>query len=408
MLLKSVLKQIIESQNYNLAIQPTGTSRIKLNKIKKTETHVSVITGIRRCGKSTLIRQLMVDRPEQQKVFINFEDARFSTFELDDFAKLNSILSESYPDADCYFDEIQNIAQWERFVRTLHDAGRSIYVTGSNASLLSRELGTKLTGRHLVTELFPFSYPEFLKYKGKDTGEASFSDYLFSGGFPDYLRTNNAEILRQLYNDVVIRDIVVRYGLKNHRLLQEFGVYFLSNTGKEFSYNGLRKTFNMGTTNTAINYLSYFENSYLLFQIPRMKWSVRKQIANPKKIYAIDSGLIHANSLSFSEDRGRLLENIVFLVLRNAGKSVFYFHENNECDFIYKQHNKTEGAIQVCYRLTLDNQKREITGLLEAMEHQNLTEGLILTFNEEDEFIVKNKKIVVKPVWKWICSFEQN
>ncbi len=404
MILKTVLQEVIESQNLHFEKQQTGIERNKIRTFKKTESHVSIISGIRRCGKSTLMRQIIATKPQQPKIFINFEDSRFSAFDVDDFAKLKSILEENYPDAEYYFDEIQNINEWERFVRVLHDSGKSIYVTGSNASLLSVELGTKLTGRHLLTELFPFSYTEYLAYRQEIAGEQSFSKYLFTGGFPDYLKTGNTDILHQLYNDVVMRDIVVRYGLKDQRLLREFGIYLLSNVGKEFSYHSLRKIFSIGSTNTVSNYVSYFENSYLLFQIPKLTWSIKKQIINPKKIYGIDTGLIHTNSLSFSNDKGRLLENMVFLALRNAGKSIFYFKETNECDFVYKQYNKVEGAIQVCYQLTAENQKREINGLLEAIKQQNLSEGLILTLNEDDHFTIDGKEIIVKPVWKWIQS----
>ena len=179
MILKSLLQDIIVSQNSSFDLQNLGTERKLLKNLSKPASHISIISGIRRCGKSTLMRQIMSQKPQQKKVFINFEDSRFSSFDSDDFDKLTSILSEKFNGAECYFDEIQNIEQWEKFVRILHDTGRSIFITGSNASLLSAELGTKLTGRYLLTTLFPFSYTEYLAFTDKPAGEKSFSHYLF-------------------------------------------------------------------------------------------------------------------------------------------------------------------------------------------------------------------------------------
>jgi len=406
MILKTVIKEVLDSQTYQTTGLHTGVERNKMKTYTKTASHVSVIAGIRRCGKSTLMRQIMSQNANASRIFINFEDARLSAFRTDDFQKLIDIINEYYPEAECYFDEIQNIDEWERLIRTLHDAGKNIYITGSNASLLSAELGTKLTGRYLLTELFPFSYNEFLRMTNLNAGLVSFEKYLFTGGFPDYVKTNNPEILQQLFNDIVMRDIVVRYGIKDHRLLQELGVYLLTNIGKEFSYHNLSKTFGISSVNTVSNYISYFEKSFLFFQVPLMTWSLKRQLVNPKKIYAIDNGLIHNNSLSFSEDKGRLLENLVFMTLRNAGKQVFYFREKNECDFVYKDFNKVEGAVQVCYNLTTDNHKREINGLLEAMNTFKLNHAYILTMNEEDRFEFENKTIEVKPVWKWYSNFD--
>jgi predicted AAA+ superfamily ATPase len=401
MVLKSVLREVIESQLDFLEHQELGTERLKTGFLVKAESHITVVAGIRRCGKSTMLRQIMNKKPDVPKIFINFEDARLSNFDVADFQKLLEVVNENYPHAECYFDEIQNVNEWERLIRPLHDAGKCIYITGSNASLLSSELGTRLTGRYLLSRLYPFSYSEFLHFFQTEAGNKSFEEYLFLGGFPDYLKSKNPEILHQLFNDILVRDISVRYGVKDQRLLQQLGVYMLSNAGKEFSYHSLRKTFQIGSVNTVVNYINYFENSFLLFQVPLMSWSLKKQIANPKKIYVCDNGLIKNISLSFSEDRGRLLENIVFMMLKNAGKEIYYFRETNECDFVYKDGNKFQGAIQVCFQLTTENFERESKGLLDAMEILNFSEGYILTMDETDCFVFDDKTIYVKPVWKW-------
>ena len=160
--------------------------------------------------------------------------------------------------------------------------------------------------------------------------------------------------------------------------------------------------FNLGSTNSAISFVSYFEDSYLLFTVSKFDFSLKKQLVNQKKVYSIDNGLTNANSSSFSQDKGKMLENIVFVNLRKKYKDIFYFQEKGECDFVIKEGTKITKAVQVCYHLNEDNKDREIKGLLVALEKFNLYEGLILTYQQEDEFIIDNKKIKVMPVWKWL------
>jgi predicted AAA+ superfamily ATPase len=150
--------------------------------------------------------------------------------------------------------------------------------------------------------------------------------------------------------------------------------------------------------------ISLFEDTYLMFSIPRFSYSYRQQQVNPKKVYSIDTGFSVINSPSFSKDKGRLLENIVFLNLRRKFKNILYFQERNECDFIVKEAEKIKEVIQVCYDFNQDNQDREINGSIEAMEKFKLKEGLILTYNQTDEINVRGVKIKVLPVWKWLLS----
>jgi hypothetical protein len=284
------------------------------------------------------------------------------------------------------------------------DKGKRFLITGSNASLLSKELGTRPTGRHLRYELFPFSYKEMLTLSNLDPSKESFEDYLKKGGFPEFLKNQKEEILRELFYDIVIRDIVVRHKIRNLKTIKELGIYLLTNVGKEFSYNNLKKTFNLGSINTVISFISFFEDSYLLFTVPKFSYSFKQQLVNPKKIYSIDNGLSNANSVSFSSDKGRMLENVVFNNLRKKFKNIYYFQETYECDFVIKEKEKIILAIQVCYELNNDNKERELNGLLEALIALNIEQGLILTFNIEDQFVIKNKKIFVKPTWKWLLE----
>ncbi|MDP2364142.1 MAG: ATP-binding protein, partial [Ignavibacteria bacterium] len=265
------------------------------------------MTGIRRSGKSTLLRQLITKHKKFQ--YLNFEDIRLFSFKLNDFNKLEEVFLNKTTSDIYFFDEIQNVSDWERYVRTLVDENKIIVLTGSNASLLSNELGTKLTGRHLRYELYPFSYSEYLKKFKVKASANSFEDYLKFGGFPEYLNQKNENILQELVNDILARDIVSRYNLRNPKLVKEIALYLLSNVGKEFSYQNLRKMYNLGSVNTVISLVGYLENSYLLFTIPQFDFSYKKRLINTKKVYAIDTGLVEANSVSFSKDRGRVLEN---------------------------------------------------------------------------------------------------
>ena len=303
------------------------------------------------------------------------------------------IFKENFGESDHYFfDEIQNVPEWERFIRQKHDEGKKIIITGSNASLLSRELGTKLTGRHLTYELFPFSYKEMLKLKGKKESIKTLREYLNKGGFPEYLKYEKTEILQELLKDILARDIIVRHKLKDSKIIKELTIYLISNIGKEFSYNKLKEYFNTGSTNTIISYISFLEDSFVLFTVPRFDYSLKKQIINPKKIYAIDTGLIRANTTSFTLDDGRIIENAVFLHLRKKYKEIFYYKGNRECDFLIKEGTKITHAVQVCNILTEENKQREIEGLQEAMQKFNLKKGTIITMDQKDK--IENVEII--------------
>jgi predicted AAA+ superfamily ATPase len=199
-----------------------------------------------------------------------------------------------------------------------------------------------------------------------------------------------------------MRDIVVRHKLRSPKTIKELALYLISNIGVDFSYNSLAKIFNLGSTNSAVSFVSYLADSYILFTVSKFSYSLKKQSVNPKKIYVIDNGLANVNSISFSSNKGRMLENAVFLALRRSRKNIFYFKEQKECDFIIKEANKITQAIQVCYDLTEENKNREIDGLVEALETFNLTEGLILTFNQQDTLKIGEKIMKIVPAWRWL------
>ena len=397
MLLKETHREIAISQKRELAYPEPFIKRNILKKADLDIPHTLIISGIRRCGKSTFLLQLM--RKIRNAYYFNFEDPRTVNFELPDFEKLDSVFHEEFGESDHYFfDEIQNVQGWERFVRKMQDAGKKFIITGSNSSLMSMELGTKLTGRHVNFELFPFSFMEMLEFTSQERTLAAFNEYFLNGGFPEFLKYKKQEILHQLFTDILVRDIVARYNLRDSKVLKELAVYLYTNAAKEFSYNKLKQYFNLGSTNTVISYISYLEDSYLLFTIPKFDYSFKKQIVNPKKVYTIDTGLTRAISASFSADKGRVLENLIFLNLRKVYNDIFYFKEEKECDFLIRDRGKIINAIQVCYRMDTDNKEREISGLQAAMKKFNLKRGTIVTFDQEDKF----GNIRVLPAWKYI------
>ena len=399
MILKETLRQIVIDQKMNLISFEYGVEREQLSKIPLETHYAIIISGARRSGKSTLLHQILKRLPNFY--YFNFEDTRLIDFEASDFQKLDEIFNEEYGPSQFYLlDEIQNVKEWEIFVRSRLDRQKHIIITGSNASLLSKELGTRLTGRHLNTELFPFSFRETLSIIKEIPSPKALGEYLGKGGFPEFLIYGKTEILRELLSDILYRDIVARHGIRQIKQLQEMALYLLTNVGKEFSYNNLKSMFGFGSVNTPISFISYMEDSYLIFTVPKFDYSLRKQLVNEKKVYSIDNGLSIANSASFTSDKGRMLENAVFVALRRSYKEIYYFRKKGECDFLVKRTGKIIKAIQVTYDLNEDNKRRELDGLAEAMKEFSLNEGLIITMNQEDEIISEGRKIHVRPAWK--------
>jgi len=304
-------------------------------------------------------------------------------------------------------------------VRRLHNEGHKVLITGSNASMLSDELGSRLTGRFIQTTLFPFSFAEYLRFSNikidkKDfystikniEHKRAFQSYLKDGGFPEYLQTKSSNYLKTLFQNVLYRDVIARYGIRNIDTLAEMIHFLISNISRETSYNSLKNNFKYTNANTVKEQIGYFENAYLLFAINKFDYSVKKQLANPKKIYCVDTGLANNVSFQFTENYGRQLKNIVFLQLRRETKSIYYHKNKAECDFIVMNNGKITDAIQVCRSMEeVKTRKREINGLQEAMESYNLKTGLIITEDEEEVITTKGFTIQVLPCWKWLLGY---
>src|SRR3989338_6924327 len=299
------------------------------------DNRVIIISGIRRCGKYTILRQIM--KQKQNFCYVNFEDERFLDFKAQDFEKLNEILIEIYgPPMIYFFDEIQNIEKFETFVRRLQDEGKKVVITGSNASLLRKEFGTRLTGRYKPFEVFPFSFLEYIRFKGielekewmhKATKRVEikklFNEYLELGGFPEYLKTQDKEYIKNIFENILYRDVIARYSVKKHKIINELISILATNVSSTFTYNSIKNILNLANSITVKEYISYLSNSYFFFEVSRFDFSLKRSLNSPKKIYIIDPAFNQIIGFNFSANSGKNLENMVFIELKRRGKEIY-------------------------------------------------------------------------------------
>ena len=415
---KEILRQVVINQKNELNIQKETVRRELLDKILDffEDERIIILTGIRRCGKSTLLKQLMQNTSGW--CYLNFEDERLIDFNAKEFETLNEVLIEAYGQSKIYFfDEIQNVEKFETFVRRLQDEDKKIILTGSNASLLSKEFGTRLTGRYKVFEVYPFSFNEFLLFKNmavkKDDFYLSekkinlqnlFEEYLVSGGFPEYLKNQDEDYLKTVYENILYKDIIVRYSIKKEKILKELVSMLATNASCKFTYNSLKKTLGLGNAITVKEYISYLGNSYLFFEVLKFSHSLRQQLNSPRKIYLVDQAFNKVSGLTFTPNKGRNLENLIFIELKRQKKEIYYYSNKNECDFLVKEGNIITKAIQVSYILDESNREREINGLIDAMNALKLKEGLIITFEQTEDIKIEDKRIKVIPAYRWIIE----
>lgn len=402
MLRQSLISEIIDLQHSMAERQKGEIERTRLNEVLMIPEFASIVTGLRRVGKSTLLRQIVTSKGYKQVLALNFDDIHLSGFEKDDFVRLYNEIRERKAH-ELFFDEIQLVNGWEVFIHQLLREHYTVYISGSNAAMLSTDLGTHLTGRHVPNELFPFSYLEFLQFMKKERGVSSFADYMRMGGIPEYLKSKQGVVLRTLLDDVLVRDISINKGVKNVAALRQLAVYLLSNVSRLFAANKLTSVCGIASPATVLEYVSYMQDAYLLDTVGMYDTSVKVTARNPKKVYAYDLGLVNTLTLSKSPDKGHLLENLVFIQLRyNHNSDHIYYHRGaGECDFIVTdESNQPLRAIQVCHQLTDENFQREMDGLTEAMKRFNLSEGLIITLDEKDEFATESGTVKVVRAWE--------
>lgn len=392
--------------------------------IPETRKIVSLI-GSRRSGKTFFFYQLISDLREKidvsQVTYINFEDDRILPLELKDLNLLLEAYFELYPENTektvyFFFDEIQNIGDWEIFVRRIHDTVDSrIFVTGSSSKLLSKEIATSLRGRTLPFYVYPLSFREFLSFKGVEAGENTeysskrylvknlFEEYMLWGGFPEIVLEDESlrqMILNNYYEMFIYRDLVERYSIRNITLLKNISKYLLTNISAPFSrrsyYNVLKNSMSVGK-DTLGEYVSYLEDINLVYLVPIFSYSLKKQQVNPPKIYCIDTGLRSAVAFRFSGDCGKIAENIVFIELKRRGYEIFYWKDHKEVDFVIKDISGKLTAINVSYTNNIEN--REIDGLKEFVG--KFDADLILLTKDLGKTV---EGIDFIPLWKWIIN----
>ncbi len=404
MILESTIESVINIQQTKILNKDHGLSRELKPNYKSLQSHALIISGVRRCGKSTLLLQIIESLNTKEEIlFLNFENPQLFDFKVQDFYKLDAIIERKKAEI-LFFDELQIVDGWESYVRQKLDEGYKVIITGSNATLLSQELGTKLTGRQITQELFPFSYKEYLTFLNKENKPESIIDYMNDGGFPEYLKTNDTEQLYALFNDILYRDIVTRNGIKDSKSIYRLALYLFSNIGNRITATKLKQPLSIGATSTIMSWFSFLEMSYLVSFVPMYSTSTKAQLINPRKVYAIDLGMVHCVSTNLTEDLGRKLENMIFLNLRTKYKEIFYFDMQGECDFVCLKNNKIAECIQVCYELNPDNLDREILGLTKALNHFNLAKGKIITLNQHDSFEKNGIQIEVIPANEYLTK----
>ncbi len=379
---------------------------------------IIIITGIRRCGKSSLlflIKQKM-KLEESEYCYFNFDDERI-TNNISILEQIFNLHMEIYgKEPILFFDEIQNITFWEKFVNRMYEQGIKFFVTGSNANLLSSEISTSLTGRNKLIKLFPFSFDEYLRFtqntynlnqitqKSRSLILRDFGRFFANGGFPLVIIENDIELINSYFQDIFYRDIVSRYRLTQIDEIKQIGLYLAANVGKLFSYSTLKKISGVKSTSSIKDYLYYYSQSYLFFYLKKFDYSVKKQIMNHKKVYTVDTGFANRIGFNFSENKGRILENLVLIELLRRGEEVFYYSGNRECDFVIKKGLNIVEAIQVSYEINNSNEKRELEGLQEAVKKYNLDKGLLLSFDTEETISFGSIIINIVPVWKWLLT----
>ncbi|MFQ6063575.1 MAG: ATP-binding protein [Methanosarcinales archaeon] len=386
---------------------------------------IKVITGVRRAGKSVLSFQLLRDR---RYAYINFDDERLAGMTSSDLNMVLQVFYEWLGDFQfILLDEVQNIEGWELFVNRIKRQGFHVLVTGSNAKLLSQEFATHLTGRHLCIEVFPFSFREFLVFENFKVTEETFystrqksflikklEEYLKIGGFPEVVKNkeNARNYLATLYSTILITDVVSRYRIKYIKTLKEISNYLVSNFANFITFNKIKNLFGLRSVHTSKNYVSYLEDAYLFFLLDKFSFKHKEVLASPKKVYVIDSGIINTLAFRVSENFGRLIENTVAVELLrrkslNPLLEIYYWRDysGKEVDFIVKNGLKVKQLIQVTYASSKDAiERRELSALLKAGKELICNNLLVITWDYEDEEIVENRKIVYKPLYKWLLE----
>jgi predicted AAA+ superfamily ATPase len=381
---------------------------------------ILLLTGARRTGKSTLVYQIIdhllkSGTPKKNILYINLDEPVFMSMR-DDPMLLRNIVEEyrisTAEEGKIYLciDEIQNYEYWPYAIKTYYDTedGIKCILTGSTSSALKTDAAIRLSGRYLTCTVYPLSFQEYLEFKGNNDPELIikrqlFEKYLRFGGYPRIATETDEnlkwQILKNYYETIYLKDIILPNNLRNNSELVNLLYFLVSNSGNLYSYNKIADLQHI-SAETVKEYTEYAQNCYLMYTMMKFSYSVKKQIANPKKIYTLDTGLINAVSFAFSENKGRILENYVFNCLNRNFEEIYYHKEKYECDFVVKSGTKITMAVQVTQSIRdPDTKNREVRGIREAMKDYALKTGYIITENEREIITSEEGNIHVIPAY---------
>jgi hypothetical protein len=428
-----LLKEIIlDAQS-----SPLYTGVLRELKITHLSKKASVIIGVRRCGKTTLINQIATNLLSQRIspknfLYVNFFDERLSFLKT---VGLNMVLEayfSIYPEKKnqekiyCFFDEIQIIPEWEKFIdRILRTENCEVFLTGSSANLLSKEIATEMRGRSLSWELFPFSFREFLLVKNisfelplntKDrlTIQKVFDEFFEKGGFPEVVDVDEhirVKIHQEYFNSILFRDLIERYDISHPRAILDLARRLIDNIGSLYTLNKLTSYLqSLGhktPKNSVAQYLEWFQDAYFLFTVRMYDASLSKSNANPKKIYCIDQSFVKSVSSGILINSGHLLENMIFIALRRKFVEIYYYKTKGglEVDFVVQTQKQHKYLLQVSESLANpQTRQRELRAMEVAMVELNLSSGIVVTLNEQEEIAFENGVIQIIPVWRFLLE----
>ena len=392
--------------------------KIKTFKSNLENNLIKIISGPRHAGKSVFCLELLKDT---EFAYLNFDDENL--LKIQDYDIIEPLMREVYPNYKyIFFDEIQNLPGWELFINKLHRRGANLIITGSNAKMLAKEMATSLTGRYVATEIFPFSFREYLIAKNFELSHNSINepekkallisyldDYIINGGFPETVlnKIDTRNYLSTLFDAVIFKDVAARHKIRAPKDIYNIAIFMLSNPTCELSYKKITKFTGLRSTATLIKYISYLEEAYLFQILNRFSFKVKKQINSPKKIFVTDNGYIHASAISATPNKGHLVENVYYTEMLRRGykqnRDIFYYRSDSgvEIDFVLKRGTNIEKLVQIC--LDVNNPvtlEREIKPLVSQANHLNCENLEIITWDNEGEEKLKGKRIKITPLWK--------
>lgn len=414
----------------------TGVSRRV--QIEPVPGKATVCVGVRRCGKSTYMFQViqsLEDKgvPRENILYLNFFDDRLHDLQHEGLSLIIDAYYSLYPEKKnaekiyCFFDEIQIIPDWEPFIdRLMRTENCEIYITGSSAHMLSKEIATQMRGRALSWEMFPFSFKEYLdsqeikasgalSTKSRYLVQKKFDEYWEGGGFPEVVALNQnlrIKIHQEYYHAILFRDLVERHNISHPKAVTDLAHRLIATTASLYSINSLTgylQSLNHKAPKSAVSsYVDWFEDAYFMFTVHVFDASLARRKTAPKKIYCIDHSFVKSISSEILLNSEYLLENIVFMALRRLSPSIYYYktQKGREVDFIMQTQGRKKMLVQVCESLANEKtRKREVMALSEAMSELGLTSGIIVTRNEEEQLNIEDKKIKIMPIWRFLLEW---